>query len=178
MQLPEKPITKLERKQLYKWWNFPSFAAQQRPATMKEGLRLSGTSKEHIKRLNVERDAARAQHARATGQDQRDDMRVRDWWIAQAEKRKQAERQKWAEEMAESGAQITKRQRDYERRRRFLEKKNNKTYEGPLEPVSGEEDEDQDFYEGAPEPTSEPEGGSDRMSVDVGCMDEDWGKLD
>ena len=45
---------------------------------------------------------------------------VEDWWVSEAEKLQRAQR---AEELANSAQGKTKRQRDYERRRRFLEGK-------------------------------------------------------
>ena len=83
---------------------------------MKEGLRLSGTSKAHLARLAAERDTVRTRHAQVTGQEQTETMRVEDWWLSETGTQGRGDS---AGELANS-REGTKKQRDYERRRLFL----------------------------------------------------------
>ena len=118
MQLPNHPINKHERQELHKWFSYESLAAQRAPPSMLEALRLSGISQTHTDRLTAEREEAKIQKAQSTDQEMRKVKSVEDWWVSEAEKLQRAQR---AQELANSAQGKTKRQRDYERRRRFLE---------------------------------------------------------
>ena len=120
MQLPDHPINKQERQELHKWFRYESLATQRAPPASLDGSRLSASSQTHIDRLTAEREEARIQKARSTGQEMSEVKFVEDWWVSEAEKRKREQR---AEELANSAQAKTRRQRDYERRRQFLKGK-------------------------------------------------------
>ena len=120
MQLPNHPINKHERQELHMWFSYESLAAQRAPPSMLEALRLSGISQTHTDRLTAEREEAKIQKAQSTDQEMRKVKSVEDWWVSEAEKLQRAQR---AQELANSAQGKTKRQRDYERRRRFLDGK-------------------------------------------------------
>ena len=123
MQLPDSNITKFERKELHDWFSFPSLAAQRAPPSMKEGLRLSGTSVGHLDRLAAERDRERIRKAQLQGEDQGRgrSTRVADWWVSESEKRKLVEQTNELT-ISEGGYEMkkSKKQRDFERRGAYL----------------------------------------------------------